>query len=87
MLNDRVTREQAIAAAETAMESQGYSHGPCLTARQLVSAPVPVWEIEWAHKGCTGPSPTTDPSTIEVQVSIDGDDIRLLEPGWNRPRD
>lgn len=87
MLNGPITPEHAIAAAETLMKSHGYSHGPCLAARQLVSKPVPVWEIEWAYKDCTGPSSTGDPATIVVEVSIDGHDIRFLEPWWNRPRD
>lgn len=80
MLNNPVTQERAIKAAETLMKNEGYAHGPCLGARQLVASPVSVWEIELAHEGFTGPSPTTDPSTIELKISINGDDVRFLEP-------
>lgn len=84
MLDTPVTREQAIKAAEMLMKTDGYAYGPCLGARQLVASPIPVWEVEFAFKDCTGPSPTTDPSTIELQISINGDDVCFLEPWSNR---
>ena len=84
MVNNPVTPEQAITAAEKLMKNEGYAHGPCLGAKQLVASPVSVWEVEFAYQGCTGPSSTTDPSTIELQISINGDDVCFLEPWWNR---
>ena len=84
MSGGRPTREQAIAAASNLMDRHGFTYGPCLTAKELLSSPTCVWAIEFAHHGVTAPSATTDPASIEVQISIDGDDVAFLEPWWNQ---
>jgi hypothetical protein len=85
MPGGQVNWQQAIAAAERLMASHGFLHGPCLGAKELVGFPTTVWEIEFAHPGFVGRSPTTDPSSIELQIAFKDDDVQILDPWWNRP--
>ncbi|XZE18273.1 hypothetical protein SH449x_003561 [Pirellulaceae bacterium SH449] len=84
MQSNRVTREQAIAAAMAIMAKHAFAHGTCLAAREIADCTIPTWEIEFAYDGLTGPSSTTDPPTIELQISINDEDVRFLDPWYNR---
>ena len=85
MATGRIDRQQAIAAAKRLMATRGFQHGPCLAAKELVGFSTTIWEIEFAHHGSIGRCPTTDPSSIELQISIQGDEVQFLDTWWNRP--
>jgi len=84
MTGDSLDQEQAIAAAVALMSKSGYVYGPCLRATPVGIAGLGVWEFEFAHIGCTGPSPTSDPPTMEITIAIDEGRARFLDQWWNR---
>lgn len=66
------------------MSKHAYADGSCIGANELGGFSVSVWWIEFAYDGLTGPSSMTDPATIQLHISINGDDVRILDPWWNQ---
>jgi hypothetical protein len=84
MTGNSLDQEQAIAAAVALMNNYGYVYGPCLRATPVGIAGSGVWKFEFAHIGFTGPSPTSDPPTMEITMAIDEGRACFLDQWWNR---
>ncbi len=80
MQSNCVTQQQATTDA-IVMDKLTFAHGACLAAREIADCTIPTLEIELAYKCLTGPLSTTDLPTIEVQISINDEDVAFLIPG------
>jgi|GEM_PF-992806 len=71
--------EQAVEFAGNFMAKDGYGHGPCISVRLKGDSNDDNWEVEFAYEGLTGRSPTTDPPSIVLLVSLKTEEVNPVE--------
>ena len=71
--------ELAAETAERFLAKDGYGHGPCLSVRLRSESTDDKWEVEFAYKGLTDRSATTDPPSIVLLVDLKTENVSTVE--------